>query len=71
MLSFCMYSVGDKKKRLTTNPQYMSICLSYCHRAIRMRMYAKNKMEAQKQLEDPSCTIIRLALDIECRLVAR
>jgi len=36
-----------------------------------MRMYAKNKMEAQKQLEDPSCTIIRLALDIECRLVAR
>jgi hypothetical protein len=39
--------------------------------AIRMRMYAKQKMEAQKQLEDPSCDKITLYLDIECRLGSR
>lgn len=39
--------------------------------AIRMRMYAKQKMEAQKQLEDPNCSKVSLRLDIECRLSSR
>ena len=34
-------------------------------------MYAKQKMEAQKQLEDPSCDMVKLKLDIECRLVSK
>lgn len=36
-----------------------------------MRMYGKQKIEAQKQLEDPSCKVVRLNLDIECRLVSK
>ena len=40
-------------------------------RAIRMRMYATQKLEAQKQLEDPTCEMIGLTLDIECRLVSK
>jgi hypothetical protein len=39
--------------------------------AIRMRMYAKQKTEAQMQLEDPNCDMITLYLDIECRLGSR
>lgn len=39
--------------------------------AIRMRMYAEQKMQAQKQLEDPNCDKITLHLDIECRLGSR
>ena len=39
--------------------------------SIRMRMYAKQKMQAQKQLEDPNCAHITLYLDIECRLASR
>lgn len=39
--------------------------------AIRMRMYAKQKLEAQKQLEDPNCQKVTLRLDIECRLASR
>lgn len=39
--------------------------------AIRMRMYAQQKMEAQKQLEDPGCEKVVLKLDIECRLANR
>jgi len=39
--------------------------------AIRMRMYAKQKIEAQKQLEDPNCQKVVLRLDIECRLAGR
>jgi hypothetical protein len=45
--------------------------LALYHRAIRMRMYAKQKAEAQKQLEDPKCEVVRLTLDIECRLVSK
>ena len=36
-----------------------------------MRMYAQQKMQAQKQLEDPNCQKITLSLDIECRLGSR
>jgi hypothetical protein len=36
-----------------------------------MRMYATQKLEAQKQLEDPTCEMICLTLDIECRLVSK
>lgn len=39
--------------------------------AIRMRMYAQQKVEAQKQLEDPNCDKVVLRLDIECRLANR
>jgi hypothetical protein len=39
--------------------------------AVRMRMYAQQKLEAQKQLEDPNCDKVVLRLDIECRLANR
>ncbi len=39
--------------------------------AIRMRMYSQQKIEAQKQLEDPNCETVMLKLDIECRLASR
>jgi hypothetical protein len=45
--------------------------IRYRRRAIRMRMYSAQKAEAQKQLEDPNCEMVRLNLDIECRLVSK
>eukprot|EP00934_Nitzschia_sp_Nitz4_P006951 Nitzschia sp. Nitz4//scaffold103_size77763//57262//57831//NITZ4_005449-RA/size77763-processed-gene-0.28-mRNA-1//-1//CDS//3329532340//6941//frame0 len=39
--------------------------------SIGMRMYAQQKEEAQKQLEDPACEKVVLTLDIECRLGKR
>ena len=40
-------------------------------RAIRMRMYAQQKQDAQAQLEDPNCQFVLLTLNMEIRLKAR
>jgi hypothetical protein len=57
--------------RTVLKNRQLILLLPLLARAIRMRMYAKQKLEAQKQLEDPTCEMIYLTLDIECRLVSK